>query len=215
MARQGFSIETFYFLKWKFFYQKKDVKNLRLKLNEKGEFCLSVPKLYPLEKVKIFLAKNEAWLDKTWIQFQNKIPQENEVYFLGKKYTLRIDENLSKTRITKNEIQSPSRQNFQEFLKTNARIIFSFYLKKWSKKTKLNYTHLSIKKMKTRWGSCNTKKAYINLNLRLLEKSLKAIEYVILHELSHIKHPNHNKEFYEFLHFYMSDFTHREKEFKP
>ncbi|EGK7562189.1 M48 family metallopeptidase, partial [Campylobacter coli] len=67
--------------------------------------------------------------------------------------------------------------------------------------------------MKTRWGSCNHKKGYINLNLRLLEKNLRAIEYVILHELSHIKFPNHSKEFYDFIHSFMSDFRQREKEF--
>ncbi|EAI9960854.1 M48 family metallopeptidase, partial [Campylobacter coli] len=54
---------------------------------------------------------------------------------------------------------------------------------------------------------------YINLNLRLLEKNLRAIEYVILHELSHIKFPNHSKEFYDFIHSFMSDFRQREKEF--
>lgn len=67
--------------------------------------------------------------------------------------------------------------------------------------------------MQTRWGSCNYHKAYINLNLRLLQKSLKAIEYVILHELAHLKFPNHGKEFYAFIEYFMGDFRQREKEF--
>lgn len=213
MAKQSSSIKTFKWGSWDFFYQKKSIKNLRLKLNEKGEFHLSVPKFYPLEKVFEFLEKNEVWLSKSWTQFQKHKIEENQLYFLGKKYILNFNEKFSKTRLLKNEIQSPSRQNLQEFLKMNARIIFGFYLKKWSQKTALNFTHLSIKNMKTRWGSCNSKKAYINLNLRLLEKSLKAIEYVILHELSHIKFANHSKEFYDFLAFYMEDFRLREKEF--
>ncbi|EAM0302656.1 M48 family peptidase, partial [Campylobacter coli] len=56
-------------------------------------------------------------------------------------------------------------------------------------------------------------KAYVNLNLKLIQKSLKAIEYVILHEICHLKFPNHSKEFYDFIEYFMSDFRQREKEF--
>ncbi|EAH5912909.1 DUF45 domain-containing protein, partial [Campylobacter jejuni] len=62
-------------------------------------------------------------------------------------------------------------------------------------------------------GSCNHNKAYVNLNLKLIQKSLKAIEYVILHEICHLKFPNHSKEFYDFIEYFMSDFRQREKEF--
>lgn len=213
MAKQSSNIKSFYFLGQEFFYQIKNIKNLRLKLNEKGEFYLSIPSFYSLENVKIFLSKNNDWIQKTYQNYQNKKTNENEIYFLGKKYFLNLDEKFKKTQILKGEIRSASRENFEKFLRLNAKIIFSFYLKKWSKATGLCYTHLSIKKMKTRWGSCNHKKAYINLNLKLLEKNLKAIEYVILHEISHLKFPNHNKEFYEFISQFMSDFRQREKEF--
>ncbi|TEY01527.1 M48 family metallopeptidase [Campylobacter sp. US33a] len=216
MARQSSGVKSFYFLDKEFFYQVKNIKSLRLKLNEKGEFYLSIPKFYPLEKVKEFLAKNEDWIQKTWQNFESKQKNinENEIYFLGKKYLLNLNENFKKTQILKGEIKSASKEDFEKFLRMNAKIIFSFYLQKWSEKTGLHYTHLSIKKMKTRWGSCNHKKGYINLNLKLLEKSLKAIEYVILHELAHLKFPNHSKEFYGFIFEFMSDFKDREKMFK-
>ncbi|MFK0397447.1 M48 family metallopeptidase, partial [Campylobacter coli] len=50
-------------------------------------------------------------------------------------------------------------------------------------------------------------------DLKLIQKSLKAIEYVILHEICHLKFPNHSKEFYDFIEYFMSDFRQREKEF--
>ncbi|ELM0381033.1 M48 family metallopeptidase, partial [Campylobacter coli] len=56
-------------------------------------------------------------------------------------------------------------------------------------------------------------KAYVNLNLKLIQKSLNAIEYVVLHEICHLKFPNHSKEFYDFIEYFMSDFRQREKEF--
>ena len=98
-------------------------------------------------------------------------------------------------------------------MRKNARKIFLTYLKKWEKITGLQSTHLSIKTMKTRLGSCNSKKGYINLNLKLLEKRLILIEYVILHEIAHLKHANHGREFYAFLEKFMPDFRMREKEF--
>ncbi|ECQ5766977.1 M48 family metallopeptidase, partial [Campylobacter jejuni] len=113
----------------------------------------------------------------------------------------------------KDKIICQNKAKLDLFLRQNAKKIFTFYLKKWSKKTGLFYTHLSIKNMKTRWGSCNHNKAYINLNLKLIQKSLRAIEYVILHEISHLKFPNHSKEFYTFIEHFMSDFRQREKEF--
>ncbi|MBF7043742.1 M48 metallopeptidase family protein, partial [Campylobacter volucris] len=69
---------------------------------------------------------------------------------------------------------------------------------------------ISIKEMVSRWGSCNHKKAYINLNLKLMQKPIKSIEYVILHELTHLIYPHHQKEFYAFLYNLMPDYKARE-----
>ena len=63
--------------------------------------------------------------------------------------------------------------------------------------------------MKTRWGSCNPAKSYINLNSELIKKSTQCIEYVVFHELTHLIHTNHNKLFYNFMSVYMSDWKKR------
>jgi len=70
---------------------------------------------------------------------------------------------------------------------------------------------ISIRKMKTRWGSCNPKKSYINLNLELIKKHPAAIEYVVFHELTHLIHYNHNKHFYNFIATHMPDWQQRKK----
>ncbi|EGK7561949.1 M48 family metallopeptidase, partial [Campylobacter coli] len=96
MARQSSSVKSFHYLNRDFFYQIKNIKTLRLKLNEKGEFHLSIPQFYPLEKAKEFLYKNEIWIQKTCLNFQSKKARlsENEIYFLGKKYILNLDESF-------------------------------------------------------------------------------------------------------------------------
>ncbi|CAC9587858.1 Putative predicted metal-dependent hydrolase [Bathymodiolus heckerae thiotrophic gill symbiont] len=60
-----------------------------------------------------------------------------------------------------------------------------------------------IRKMKTRWGSCNPEKSYINLNSELIKAPIQCIEYVIFHELAHLIHPNHDKGFYTYLTIHM------------
>ena len=66
-----------------------------------------------------------------------------------------------------------------------------------------------IKRMKTRWGSCVPKKDKIILNMELIRAPAHCIEYVILHELIHLKYSHHNKDFYDFLSLIMSDWQER------
>ena len=70
-------------------------------------------------------------------------------------------------------------------------------------------TQIKIRKMKTLWGSCNIIKKAITYNSRLIEKSIKAIEYVVLHEISHLKYPNHQKEFWSYIEQFMPDWKYR------
>ncbi|MFY4724597.1 M48 family metallopeptidase [Campylobacter jejuni] len=213
MARKNSSLKSFIYKDECYFYSKKRIKTLRLRLNERGEFILNIPYFCTFKNVYEFLDKSSFWMNEAKKRFYQKVLKEDDLIFLAKKYKIIFDENAKKTYFDKDEIICKNKAKLDLFLKQNAKKIFTFYLKKWSKKTGLCYTHLSIKTMKTRWGSCNHNKAYINLNLKLLQKSLRGIEYVILHEISHLKFPNHCKEFYDFIGHFMSDFRQREKEF--
>ena len=75
-------------------------------------------------------------------------------------------------------------------------------------------SHLSIKKMTSRWGSCNPKKGYINLNLSLIKMPRRMIEYVALHEMIHFFHYNHDKKFYAMMSEKMPDWQSRERELR-
>ena len=66
--------------------------------------------------------------------------------------------------------------------------------------------------MTSRWGSCQTVKGIITLNSKLIEKPLRCIEYVVLHEFAHFIHPNHSKEFYDFVASLMPDWKERKIE---
>ncbi|MDE5009080.1 M48 family metallopeptidase, partial [Francisella tularensis] len=64
---------------------------------------------------------------------------------------------------------------------------------------------VTIKKTKTRWGSSNYVKKTINLNFNIVFLYIQAIEYVVLHEIAHLNHPNHSKYFYAYVAIYMPD----------
>lgn len=70
---------------------------------------------------------------------------------------------------------------------------------------------LRIREMETRWGSCLVKKGIVTLNKRLLEAPRNCIEYVVMHELCHLIHPNHSKQFYSFLAMLMPDWKERKQ----
>ncbi|MBS4406041.1 M48 family metallopeptidase [Campylobacter vulpis] len=207
MARQSTRIIWRHF---EIYIFKKAVKNLILRIDNEGKFKLSVPYFYPLEKLEEFLIKNEKWLQNAYENYQKTLKKQDELIFLGHKFKVILEPNLSKARLFKNEIKTPNLEHLQIFIRKNARIIFNFYLKKWQRKTGLRVKRISLKTMQTRWGSCNHQKAYINLNLKLMQKPIKAIEYVILHEIAHLKFPHHGKEFYAFLLENMPDFKQRE-----
>jgi len=65
--------------------------------------------------------------------------------------------------------------------------------------------------MKTRWGSCNSKKSKINMNRHLIAAKKTEVEYVMLHELVHLIHPNHSKDFYNLLGILMPDYLKRKE----
>ncbi len=77
---------------------------------------------------------------------------------------------------------------------------------------------ITVRTMKTRWGSCSWQRCRITLNSELLKTSLECIEYVILHELAHFRHHEHDANFYGFLTSLMPDWGNRRqqlKDFKP
>ena len=84
---------------------------------------------------------------------------------------------------------------YKEELKSKATLIFEQYLKKMN----LEILEFRIKNMKTRWGTCNIKDKRIWLSLALAKKPLICLEYVIVHELSHLYEKGHNKRFYTIL----------------
>lgn len=73
------------------------------------------------------------------------------------------------------------------------------------------YPNICVRKMRSRWGSCIPGKRKVTFNSLLLEKPLESIEYVVVHEFSHLIHPDHSKAFYEFVEQILPDWKDRKE----
>ena len=192
---------------------KKAVKYLRLKVEQSGEISLSIPLRTKENHILEFLEKNLEWLRKTSakIKAKNSAKNENQVEFLGLNYELIIDKKASGVSIELFSIKAASKADFGRFCDEKAKELLNASIARFAPLIARPINHISFKHMRTRWGSCNKAKGYINLNLDLITKKKEFIEYVVLHELAHLVHANHSKDFYALISKHMPDYKARIK----
>ena len=191
---------------------KKNTKSLRLRIGKDAKISLSLPQ-YSTQKVAFeFLNTNKEWLITTHQKIKNELAKNDEFIFLGKIYKVKFNNSIDKIEINKSEIYAKDKEMLECFKKAKANKIFNEIINKFIPHINRCVNRLTIRKMDTRWGSCNSSKGYINLNLNLICKPLPLIEYVVLHELTHLLFPHHKKSFYDFIQNLMPDFRIREKE---
>lgn len=204
---------------------------------------IRMPLLFSVDEIEPFLIKHSRWLFNR-LDLPEKKPVEPKKfvsgelhYFLGKQYPIEIvasDKNsvvfdnekiVIRQRVDKSTSQqvggSLSRQDLVEklldrwYLEQAKRVFreISIPLVESMKKYNVAPKSFAIKKMKTRWGSCSSK-GNINLNLHLIKLPEQCIKEVILHELCHLVHFNHSKDFYVLMTAEMPDWKVWKKELK-
>lgn len=150
------------------------------------------------------------------IQNQYQKNESNEgFHYLGKKYdTIYVDGmefSLGDEKVFMNK-----NFNIDIWYKKQAKLIFKQRLDamyhKYSRK--IPYPFLRIRKMTSRWGVCNTKLKVVTLNLELIKRDLKYLDYVIVHELSHLLEGNHSSRFWSLVEENCPDYKEIKKEMK-
>lgn len=168
---------------------------------------------------KILLSK-EKWIITNINKIENSnINNNNTIYFLGRKFNSKIE--LSECDYiyldgdvifikTKNLEISYIERLLSNWYKVQANVIIKERVKELSKKYCLFPSKLIIKNQKTRWGSCNSNKE-IRLNWRLILMPYYVMDYIITHELCHLKHMNHSKDFWNLIDNYIRNYKEAEK----
>lgn len=203
---------------------RKNVKNINLRVKRNGEVVVSANHNVPLVYIEKFIKSKEGWIFNRIYFLKNRVCKsyEEDGYFLGKKYNFKIVKDARNyIAINKNTLimhslwinnHEKNRDIYKKWMRQQANKYFTDSLDRMYKFIRpygIEKPNMFIRKMKSRWGSCFKYKQKINLNLYLIRCPIECIDYVVLHELTHLIHFNHSKKFYDLLTSFMPDWKKR------
>jgi hypothetical protein len=200
----------------------KNIKNIHLSVYPpNGKVKISAPERMDLDTIRVFTIAKLKWIKKQQEAFKNQereTPREyltkESHYFKGKRYLLKVIELNAKPKVIlkHSEIELYIRPNatiekrkqiLDEWYRAELKKIVPKMIEKWEKKIGVKSNEFGIKKMKTKWGTCNIKAKRIWLNLEIAKKPFECLEYIIVHELVHLLERGHNKRFVKYMNEFM------------
>lgn len=176
----------------------KNNKNMYLRVKDDLKIYITAPKYIKQKEIEDFIKNNIKSISKI-INEKDALHKkhDNKFLYLGKPYEIvKITDNkiiIGNDKVFIGEI------NIDKFYKKQASIIFKerldYIYNIFSEN--IPYPKLKIRKMTSKWGVCNITDKTVTLNLNLIKLDIKYLDYVIVHELSHLKEGNHSKNFWE------------------
>ena len=200
---------------------RKSIKHMHLYvLRPDGRVRITAPMRLSTERIVEFITSRTDWIraQRARIAAEPRIApltysDGETIMIFGKPYILEVissNKNNFSYLLGKAELYcKPSSTPEQRKAIVEKALRESLYAKikplfeKWELITGLKPSSYQVKKMKTRWGTCNTRTKKIWLNLELVHKSDECIEYVIMHELAHLRVSDHGKDFIAIMDYYM------------
>ena len=211
--------------------QKKNIKNMHLQIKPPdGHVVISAPLSMDDKAIEVYARTNLSWIKKQIEKFQQQPRSAKRqyvsgetMYIWGKQYYLSFVPDAQKNSF---EIQGDKvilsmredstvkqRENYvREQYRSLLKVEIERLLPKWEQITALHCESWQTKYMVTRWGTCNTEKKKLWLNLQLAQKPIECLEYVILHELIHLRERTHNSTFIAYMDMYMKNWRAVRKE---
>lgn len=194
---------------------RKGIKNLHLGVYPpNGRVRVAAPARIPDDAVRLAVVSRLAWIKRQRKRFHEQARQPSREYlsreshyFLGRRYLLNVIEHDGPARVFRRgnrilELQAPNgtpRQRREHILlawyRTNLKALVSPLIEKWEVKIGRKVESWGVRRMKTRWGSCNHADRRILLNLELAKKPIECIEYIIVHEMVHLLERQHTGRF--------------------
>lgn len=206
---------------------RKKVKKMTLRIKKDGRVILTVPLSSSRKSINDFLSQSKEWLDKNYIKSIDKtiiynVVDDTPIYILGDMYIFRIiSSDLNRIEMTQGFINIYTKdisyeyvsKFFSKWLKNLTETTYKEILSNYMNMVDADIGKLRIKKLTATYGICYTNRKEIVLSNLLIHKPYKFIEAVVLHELTHLKYPNHQKEFYDEINKYMPDYKERLKHY--
>jgi predicted metal-dependent hydrolase len=192
----------------------KDIKHMNLSVYPPtGHVRISAPRRLSDDIVRVFAISKLNWIKKHQQRQRTQarepareyIDRESH-YYLGKRYLLKVLENSGpSTVVPKHSIlevhvngtatRDRTKDVLEAWYRRRLKEIVPEHIKKWEERLRVNVKFFGIKKMKTRWGTCNAKAGRIWINLELAKKPVDFLDYIVLHEAIHLLERKHNETF--------------------
>jgi len=194
---------------------KKNIKNINLSIHgPNGVVKLSAPIHIDDEVIRKFIISRTPWIKKQKLRFESKEVNIDKVYtsgelhpYFGQDYPLKViyqSSNRKKAEIHNNSIImyvpegcTVEKKEFvmQEWYRKQLKDAIPPVIEKYERIMGVNVESWGIKKMKTRWGTCNTKDKRVWINLELAKKLPQCLDYIVVHEMAHLIERGHGDRF--------------------
>src|SRR5215204_1201495 len=205
------------------------IKTRRIKTSEVIVDADTITVRVPFDKDKPEIQKlvldKASWILKKQKEYRETTPEiikpsfkENTILpYLGNNYSLKINKNQARNSIgmddgkflvqvkTAELSSSVLKGLYENWLEEKAQDVFEDKVEKYSKKIGVKVKRITIKNLKNRWGSL-TKSGAINFNLNLIKAREDVIDYIVLHELCHLKIKKHSHHYWDMLHKFMPNY---------
>lgn len=215
----------------------KKIKNIYIRVKADFNVYVTAPKRVSKEYIYELIEKRKDWIEEKKKELREKniydiskkeLVSGDEIYYLGRRYILRVLQNRKEDIILdrniiymhanlkeKDEFKNIDIRRKHNLLdiwyKKEALKLFEELLKKYCSIMDLEINSFSVKKLKSKWGSCDVSKRHITFNLELMKYPVHSLEYIVVHELAHLIEANHSKRFYNIVSLYIPNWI-KEKE---
>ena len=206
---------------------KKDIKNLHLGVYPPdGRVRIASPLKVDDETIRLFAISKLKWIKKNQAKFQaqpRQSPREyvsgESHYYQGDRYLLNVIYHSSAPKVVvrnktyldlyvrHGSIQEQREQVLINWYRQQLKSKIPQLIAKWEQVIGVSINDWGVKKMKTRWGTCNIQAKRIWLNLELIKKPQHCLEYVIVHELVHLLERNHGDRFKAYMSRFMPNWN--------
>ena len=215
---------------------RKSVKNVNLRIDAAGNVKVSASRRVPVNYIEGFMRQKQALIvtavgraeenvrrqQEKEAQTERKYVDGEQLTLLGNKYEVKIiksgleridlDDRFIYFQVKKPEDIRHKELLYEKWLKEYQRGVYEeicHRVHKQFQQFKVDYPVIKIRRMTSRWGSCQPYKEVVTLNSRLIETPLCCIEYVVMHEFCHFIHPDHSKAFHALMTRLMPDWKQR------
>lgn len=205
------------------------LKNIYLSFDEGANLVIKSPKV-PIHQIENLLIQKSSWIQQTQKELANKKGKvinflDNPVlYFLGDPYPLTLVKHDKKRTILtfENKQFTLSYHHYDElifqktinkFYKKEAQNFIPPLVAQWSITMRLYPTEINFRKTKKQWGSCSSKD-HLSFNTMVMKLPRSVIQYIVVHELAHIKHKHHQKAFWKLVEKTLPDYQQQIEQLK-